>query len=433
MACQVIAVNQLHADVITAQELAATGGAALVGNLTTGWTELSGSTIQAVLDNLDDYLVNVAKLTGRSGGQTLKGGTASGDDLTLESTSNATEGTVISADDFETQKAFIQRIGTVTDLSADVNNLDIDASGGRCSFVEQGVTASGVDITGIAGGVSGRRITFRNTDDVESLTFKHENTGSTAANRITTPDAGDFVLGPGRSIDLFYSGTSSRWIIQAQPLGNGYRLKATTRYTSGSGTYNTPTGVRALVVRCWGGGGGGGGVSGATSQAAGAGGGGAGGYCEKLITGPSSSYSYGVGGAGSGGTSGANNGDVGGDTTFGSSLLTANGGGGGTAMATGTAVADVAGGNGGSSSGGDVNIAGTPGGMGVRLNGTFAYSTYGGDPIRGVGASGPAVRNAGGSTATGYSAGGGGAATVGNTDRAGGNGVGGLIEIEEYY
>jgi len=39
-------------------------------------------------------------LAGRSGGQTLKGGTDSGDDLTLESTSNATKGDVISSDSF---------------------------------------------------------------------------------------------------------------------------------------------------------------------------------------------------------------------------------------------------------------------------------------------------------------------------------------------
>ena len=42
----------------------------------------------------DDDHSQYAKLTGRSGGQTIQGGTGSGDDLILESTSNATKGTV---------------------------------------------------------------------------------------------------------------------------------------------------------------------------------------------------------------------------------------------------------------------------------------------------------------------------------------------------
>lgn len=42
----------------------------------------------------DDDHVGYARLAGRSGGQRIMGGTASGDDLTLESTSNATQGTI---------------------------------------------------------------------------------------------------------------------------------------------------------------------------------------------------------------------------------------------------------------------------------------------------------------------------------------------------
>ena len=42
----------------------------------------------------DDLYANYAYLPGRLGGQTLIGGTAAGDDLTLQSTSNATKGTI---------------------------------------------------------------------------------------------------------------------------------------------------------------------------------------------------------------------------------------------------------------------------------------------------------------------------------------------------
>jgi len=42
----------------------------------------------------DDDHTQYALLTGRAGGQTLRGGTASGDDLTLQSTANATRGNI---------------------------------------------------------------------------------------------------------------------------------------------------------------------------------------------------------------------------------------------------------------------------------------------------------------------------------------------------
>jgi len=81
-------------------------------SLTLGWTgELAvtrGGTGQAtvadynaLLDHgvllglADDDHTNYALLAGRSGGQALIGGTASGDDLTLQSTSNATRGDLI--------------------------------------------------------------------------------------------------------------------------------------------------------------------------------------------------------------------------------------------------------------------------------------------------------------------------------------------------
>ena len=46
------------------------------------------------LSDSDDLYANYAYLPGRLGGQTLNGGTAAGDDLTLSSTANATKGTI---------------------------------------------------------------------------------------------------------------------------------------------------------------------------------------------------------------------------------------------------------------------------------------------------------------------------------------------------
>jgi hypothetical protein len=61
----------------------------------------------------DDDHSQYALLAGRSGGQTLQGGTASGDDLTLESTSNATKGTIIILnDDLELKSSSSQTYNT---------------------------------------------------------------------------------------------------------------------------------------------------------------------------------------------------------------------------------------------------------------------------------------------------------------------------------
>lgn len=54
MACTLILTEQLESDVLTETEAAATSGAGLIGNTQTGWTEISGATVQAALDDIDD-------------------------------------------------------------------------------------------------------------------------------------------------------------------------------------------------------------------------------------------------------------------------------------------------------------------------------------------------------------------------------------------
>ena len=60
------------------------------------WTNSSGVTDHGLLTGLsDDDHTQYALLLGRSGGQTLIGGTASGNNLTLQSTSNVTKGNIL--------------------------------------------------------------------------------------------------------------------------------------------------------------------------------------------------------------------------------------------------------------------------------------------------------------------------------------------------
>ena len=194
-------------------------------------------------------------------------------------------------------------------------------------------------------------------------------------------------------------------------------------FTSGSGTYTSPAGVKSIRVTLIGGGGGGGGING--SGAAGGGGGGA----TALFLYPSgfaaqTGYAYAIGAGGAGGVNtSASTGSTGGSTTFtiGATTVTAAGGAGGSGSLGGTA----AGGLGGTATNGTVNIEGGGGGMseGPRfIGGIGGSSTMGGG-----------ARQAFGTATTGGNYGGGGAGAVNNAALAGGAGAGGIIIVEEFY
>ena len=179
-----------------------------------------------------------------------------------------------------------------------------------------------------------------------------------------------------------------------------------TTYASGSGTYTVPTNAKYLTVRMIGGGGAGGGSTGTTAG----GGGGAGGYLEGLITSLSSTYSYAVGAGG-------------GNTTFGSSLFTANAGSAGTSSS-----ATASGGTGGSASGGSVNATGATGGFGWASVPYYNGGMGAASPF-GAGGSGGGTGFGNGFAAVSYGAGGGGAVGGGGA----GTGGGGLIIITAYF
>jgi hypothetical protein len=220
---------------------------------------------------------------------------------------------------------------------------------------------------------------------------------------------------------------------------NALTLKTRTFLTSGSGTYTTPTGVRALRVICVGGGGGGGGCPASTaSNSAFGGSGGGGGYVDKWIASPAASYAYAVGALGGGGAAGANAGTAGGNTTFGSAFLTANGGSGGSAGTNGASINNSPGAAGGSASGGDLNVAGGKGAAGGRLSANSCFSGNGGSTPLGNGGGGAFAHTGqttdAGNPGNGYGAGGsGGCAGNAGAAQAGGAGTAGIIIIEEWY
>ena len=194
-------------------------------------------------------------------------------------------------------------------------------------------------------------------------------------------------------------------------------------FTSGSGTYTSPAGVKSIKITLVGGGGGGGGINGS-----GAAGGGAGGATALWMF-PSgfaaqTGYAYAVGAGGAGGvSSSASTGSTGGSTTFtiGATTVTAAGGNGGSGSLGGTA----AGGIGGTATNGTVNIEGGVGGESYGpslLGGTGGSSTMGGGARQAFG-----TATAGGNYCVG------GAGAVNNAALVGGAGAGGIIIVEEFY
>lgn len=208
--------------------------------------------------------------------------------------------------------------------------------------------------------------------------------------------------------------------------------------TSGS-SFTTSANTTTLRLTLIGAGGGGGGVDGAADTYEAAGGGGAGACALKVIeVDPSTAYTYAIGALGAGGSAGNNNGTDGGDTTFavGATTITAGGGKGGTGKANSSS-GTAAPGAGGAGTNGDVNGPGAPGRFGVLndntvsvIAGAGADSQYGGGGIPPVVTANTATA---GGDATGYGAGGAGAASkLSTSDAEGGDGSPGLIIIEEF-
>jgi len=80
-----------------------------------------------------------------------------------------------------------------------------------CILFMSGFAAA--DFTGIAGGVSGRQIwVVTSPASAASLTLRHENAGSLAANRITCATGADIVVTATKAVQMIYDGNSSRWL-----------------------------------------------------------------------------------------------------------------------------------------------------------------------------------------------------------------------------
>lgn len=217
-------------------------------------------------------------------------------------------------------------------------------------------------------------------------------------------------------------------------------------YTSGSGTYTKPAGIKYIKVIVVGGGGGAASITGNTDGKI-APSGASGGVAIKWIPEASLSnttYVVGAGGTGGAALSSQQSGGAGGTTTFGAHCSATGGGGGTTSLdvtdgPSAPSVTVLAGPQGGTATGGDINVNGSSPELPVRMLYTdgvgTTYTTYtskGADSL--LGTAGPRRSTVGnGNSGTGYGAGGTVGYETGTTDRAGGAGSQGIIIIEEFY
>lgn len=303
-----------------------------------------------------------------------------------------------------------------------INNVAI---GGTTAAAGTFTTATAPTVVG--GSAVSSTLTLKSTSGVgtsDSIVMKVGNNGATTAVTVDTSGVANFANG-----------------IQVNSI-NAYALK-TVSYKTGSGTYTTPSKVRAIFVECVGGGGGGGGVdgSGVANSAAVSGGGGGGGAIQALITSPEATYTFAVGAGGSGGAGLAGaNGATGGTSSFTGSTatLTATGGGGGVGNTATTGSGITTGGSGGlGSTTGSVTtssiLKGIAGGSGQTSGGGVTSAPNSGCcPLFGGGMVGATGVNGTAGTVFGE---GGSSTRVGavSSNYAGGDGFAGTIRITEYY
>lgn len=98
---------------------------------------------------------------------------------------------------------------TATSVGAPSNNLD----NGTGRYMQRLTSSGAGTMTGMStgAGTSGVSYLFINTNASDTITIKHEDSGSTAANRFSCSTGADIVLSAGQAADAIYDTSISRW------------------------------------------------------------------------------------------------------------------------------------------------------------------------------------------------------------------------------
>jgi hypothetical protein len=116
---------------------------------------------------------------------------------------------IISVDQQSINQADIATTATITSLAV---TKPFNRFTGSTLTEVQGIDATGVN----------KLVTFHNASSA-NITFKNQNAGATATNRIITTTGNDLVLKPNQSVQWIYDLTQTRWVIGAGSGGGGDR------------------------------------------------------------------------------------------------------------------------------------------------------------------------------------------------------------------
>lgn len=149
---------------------------------------------------------DLVALGGRSGGQSVCGGTGGAENLILQSTSDSGRGVVSVVDDLVTQSRLRASVSGPVLIEEDKHDYPC---GGRGVLLLQ-TDASRV-VTGLAGATDSQFLLVVNVG-ANDLVIAHDNTGSTDVNRIITgPSGTPLTVPPNGSVTLWYDADQPRW------------------------------------------------------------------------------------------------------------------------------------------------------------------------------------------------------------------------------
>jgi hypothetical protein len=103
--------------------------------------------------------------------------------------------------------------------------------------------STATEVQGIDAAGNNRIVTFHNASSA-AITFRHQNVGATATNRIITPTGNDLTLRSNESVQWIYDNTQTRWVIGA---GSGSGGGSTAFGTFASPRTIAVTGITAAL------------------------------------------------------------------------------------------------------------------------------------------------------------------------------------------
>jgi hypothetical protein len=175
------------------------GASLIVNSSSDGWD--LGPTVASIADHEADTMnihgiVDTSLLVTTTGTQTL--------------TNKTYTDAIISVDQQSLNQADIATTATITSLAV---TKPLNRFTGSTLTEVQGIDATGVN----------KLVTFHNASSAQ-ITFKNQNAGATATNRIITPTGNDIRVKANESIQWVYDATQTRWVIGAGSGGGGGAL-----------------------------------------------------------------------------------------------------------------------------------------------------------------------------------------------------------------